>query len=150
MSAEPALPVSLDEANQRYESLKSHFKEGLQRKRQADQELTDIESQIYLYEGSYLNTTSLSGGNVIRGFDTYLKASAGSAGGARAPSVANSPDDRMFSTSSATFQRSLALKINENADSELARSEDTKNSMPSSQSSGYKLKRKVDDISKKA
>ena len=143
-ASEPALRGSLDEANERYDTIKTQLKDGLARKRQTDQDLTDLESQIYLYEGSYLNTTALSGGNVIRGFDSYMKAGATSGGNPRsAPSSATaSNEDRMFSTSSATYQRSLALKMNE-ATEDASRSEDTKNNGTSAQSSGYKLKRKA-------
>ena len=54
-----------DEATARYEALRAQLKEGMERKRQTDHDLTDLESQIYLYEGSYLNNTAMSGGNVI-------------------------------------------------------------------------------------
>lgn len=141
-AAEPALRGSLDEANERYDAIKMQLKEGLARKRQSDQDLTDLESQIYLYEGSYLNSTALSGGNVIRGFDSYMKAGTTGTSNVRSapPATSVSVEDRMFSTSSATHQRSLALKMNE-ATEEAARSEDTKSATP--QSSGYKLKRKA-------
>ena len=143
-TAEPALRGSLDEANERYEAIKSQLKEGLERKRQTDRDLTDLESQIYLYEGSYLNSTALSGGNVIRGFESYMKAGTTGAGNVRAPSSQSSVsnEDRMFSTSSATHQRSLTLKMNEAAE-EASRPEESKGVVNSSQSSGYKLKRKT-------
>lgn len=144
-------PQSLEEANQRYEELKKELKEGLEKKRQLDHELTDLESQIYLYEGSYLNSTALSGGNVIRGFDTYLKANVGTNPGNRAPIHQNpTSDDRMFSSSSATYQRSLVLKTNEPAtESVKAEEASSKLSDSLSQSSGYKLKRKNDEPSKR-
>ena len=53
-------PLTREEAIQRYERLRAQLKEGLERKRQTDRDLTDLESQIYLYEGSYLMTTALS------------------------------------------------------------------------------------------
>lgn len=133
---------SLDEATERYDTVKAKLKEGLERKRKTDQALTDLESQIYLYEGSYLSSTAQSGGNVIRGFDAYLKTGAASVTSTRAaaaPTVSN--DDRLFSTSSATYQRSLALKMNETGD-DAARSDDGKSARAPT-SSGYKLKRKA-------
>lgn len=141
---EPAVHGSLDEANERYDAIKAQLKEGLARKRQTDQDLTDLESQIYLYEGSYLNSTALSGGNVIRGFDSYMKAAALGTGTTRAPTASSSisNDDRMFSTSSATHQRSIALKMNEAAE-DAARPEEAKTQTQNTQSSGYKLKRKT-------
>ncbi|PWN42910.1 hypothetical protein IE81DRAFT_283737, partial [Ceraceosorus guamensis] len=61
------------EAKERYESTKSTLRSGLSKKRQIDRTLTDLESQIYLFEGSYLSSTASSGGNIIKGFDGYLK-----------------------------------------------------------------------------
>lgn len=142
-------PQSFEEANQRYEELKKQLKEALEKKRQLDHDLTDLESQIYLYEGSYLNSTALSGGNVIRGFDTYVKANVGAVPGNRASGNPNSSsDDRMFSSSSATYQRSLALKANEPGTDSVKTEESTKTNESTSQSSGYKLKRKTDELAK--
>ena len=104
-----------DEVTARYEALRAQLKEGMEHKRQTDHDLTDLESQIYLYEGSYLNNTAMSGGNVIRGFDSYLKAGSTPASVSRSSSQTISADDRMFSTSSATYQRSLAVKFNAHA-----------------------------------
>ena len=132
MSPTPEQPASLDEANQQYESLRSQLKENLDKKRQIDHTLTDLESQIYLYEGSYLNTTAASGGNVIRGFDAYLKPTTTGTGTRTSSSIGPS-DERLFSNSSTTYQRSLALKANE---TELI--DDAETSAPS-----YKLKRKA-------
>ncbi len=119
----------------------------MEHKRQTDHELTDLESQIYLYEGSYLNNTAMSGGNVIRGFDSYLKAGSTPASVSRSSSQTISADDRMFSTSSATYQRSLALKFNEPAPE---KADDAKISSQGSQASGYKLKRKTDETTKRS
>ena len=146
-------PLTREEAIQRYERLRAQLKEGLERKRQTDRDLTDLESQIYLYEGSYLMTTALSGGNVIRGFDSFVKAGAGLAPTSRAATNAQTPatEDRMFSTSSATYQRSLALKASESALSSDPKTNEPKGHPSSgSNASGYKLKRKNDDLSKKA
>ena len=136
-----------DEVTARYEALRAQLKEGMERKRQTDHDLTDLESQIYLYEGSYLNNTAMSGGNVIRGFDSYLKAGSTPASVSRSSSQTISGDDRMFSTSSATYQRSLALKFNEPAPE---KADDAKISSQGSQASGYKLKRKTDETTKRS
>ncbi|PKI83267.1 chromatin modification- protein eaf6 [Malassezia vespertilionis] len=135
-AAEPALRGSLEEATQQYDAIKAQLKEGLANKSKVDKDLVDLESQIYLYEGSYLNNTAHSGGNVIRGFDTYMKSSiTGMATGRNSSTPAPSNEDRIFSTSSATYQRSIALKMNTPA------TEDKE----AGQSVGYKLKRKADD-----
>lgn len=133
MSSAPEQPASLDEASQRYEILRAQLKESLEKKRQIDHKVTDLESQIYLYEGSYLNGTAASGGNVIRGFDSYLKPSSTTATGTRTSMSAAPNDERLFSNSSTTHQRSLALKANE---SEVLGEPDA------SAPSGYKLKKK--------
>ena len=98
-STDSGFRSTLDEANERYDTIKAQLKEGLTQKRQVDQDLTDLESQIYLYEGSYLNNTALSGGNVIRGFDSYMKTNTVGTGDLRASIASGSVpnDDRMFS-----------------------------------------------------
>lgn len=136
-----SLPESLEEAQQRYTSLKSHLDTCLAKKRTIDRSLADLESQIWLFEGSYFQSTAASGGNIIKGFDNYLKTTAGLAGGAgssrggaaaqaqamaAAAAAQNNPaaqlvmengevppEDRVFSASSLTYQRSLELKAAE-------------------------------------
>lgn len=142
-SEDPSLPGSLESANQQYEAVRAKLSEGIARKRQIDHALTDLESQIYLYEGSYLTTTAASGGNVIRGFDSFLKANQANTGSARSAAAAlqqpPSVDDRMFSTSSATYQRSLTLKANETPEqTKQVAGTDAKDTAPVH--SGYKLK----------
>lgn len=114
------LAGSLEEARERYESTKKALRAGITKKRNIDRTLTDLESQIFLFEGSYLASTSASGGNIVKGFDSYLKATgAGSSSAAAAALSADGADvaieDRTFSLSSATYQRSLELKANEAA-----------------------------------
>lgn len=110
-----SVPNSLEEATQRYQSTKLAVRTGLANKRIIDRSLIDLESQIYLFEGSYLQSTASSGGNIVKGFDAYLKNSAsGSAGrGASAVVPEVAVEDRIFSLSSATYQKSLELKANE-------------------------------------
>lgn len=120
---ESPLAGSLEEAKQRYETTKKALKTGISKKRQIDRTLTDLESQIFLFEGSYLASTSASGGNIVKGFDGYLKSTATgghnskSAAAAAAAQAMNPNDvpieDRMFSNSSSTYTRSLQLKANE-------------------------------------
>ncbi|CAD6897405.1 unnamed protein product [Tilletia controversa] len=130
-SAPAPAVTTKEEATARYLALKSSLKSGLAKKRQIDRTLTDIESQLWLFEGSYLAATASAGGNVVKGFDSYLKSSTGGgatgssrtgggmgaalgggAGGSGA--VADVPmEDRMFSLSSATYMRSLELMNSE-------------------------------------
>ncbi|PWN36957.1 NuA4-domain-containing protein [Meira miltonrushii] len=117
---ESPLAGSLEEAKQRYETTKKALKTGISKKRQIDRALTDLESQIFLFEGSYLASTSASGGNIVKGFDGYLKSTAtgGHTSKSAAAALAMNPndvpiEDRMFSNSSSTYTRSLQLKANE-------------------------------------
>jgi len=114
-----------EEATTRYLALKNSLKAGVAKKRLIDRTLTDIESQLWIFEGSYLAATAAAGGNIVKGFDNYLKASASGTSGSTyrssgntsashaiaSGSVADVPnEDRMFSLSSATYLRSLELQ----------------------------------------
>ncbi|RPA88290.1 NuA4-domain-containing protein [Ascobolus immersus RN42] len=80
---------------QQYEKLRSELRHLIARKRQNDRHLASIEENIYKIETSYLEETP--NGNIIRGFDNYIKGSA-----ARRRNVI-SDSDRLFSQSSVTF-----------------------------------------------
>lgn len=89
----------------RYESLKNELKKALPKKRQADKQLAAVEVQIYNLEATYLTETAAhSGGNIIQGFDGYLK---NQTTGRRKYEI--NDQDRLFSRSSLTYQKSLDL-----------------------------------------
>ena len=106
-----------------YEQLKRKLTATLDSKRQLDRQLANLEDQIYRFEASYLEETSAAG-NIIRGFDNYIKASGtlgstsgGASGGAPAGGGAGgggtstrrrggvTDQDRIFSRSSVGFMR---------------------------------------------
>jgi len=96
-------PSAEDKAQ--YEAAKKELIQALNRKRQADKQLAQVELQIYNLEASYLTDTAAhSGGNIIIGYDNYLK---NQGIGRRKYEVTDA--DRMFSSSSATYQKSLDL-----------------------------------------
>ncbi|KAJ7069777.1 histone acetyltransferase subunit NuA4-domain-containing protein [Mycena amicta] len=89
----------------RYEALKAALKQALPKKRAIDKQLADIETQIYDLEKTYLTeTASHNGGNIITGFEGYLKNTNASR---RKYDVAES--ERLFSNSSLTYAKSLEL-----------------------------------------
>ncbi|KAJ3300212.1 chromatin modification- protein eaf6 [Borealophlyctis nickersoniae] len=79
----------------------------ISRKKLVDKTLAQLEQKIYAFEGSYLEDTQQYG-NIIRGFDGYLTSSRAD----KKKSKLNE-SDRLFSMSSATYQRSLDLKQRE-------------------------------------
>ncbi|GAA5916756.1 hypothetical protein JCM5296_002135 [Sporobolomyces johnsonii] len=101
----------------------------LDKKRKLDRDLASLESSIHAFEGSYLsdalfpssaasNAASAAAaqfGNIIRGYDSYLKAP--SASGAdrnkRARTGEVNERERMFSASSATYLKSIELRTAE-------------------------------------
>lgn len=55
-----------------YEQLRTNLRGSLTKKRQIDEQLANLEEQIYKLETSYLEDTS-GAGNIIRGFDNWVK-----------------------------------------------------------------------------
>ncbi|KAI5786458.1 histone acetyltransferase subunit NuA4-domain-containing protein [Peziza echinospora] len=77
-----------------YDKIRKDLREMLQRKKVLDRNLSVLEDQIAKLESSYLEDTP--NGNIIRGFDNYIK------GTAARRRNAISDSDRVFSLSSAT------------------------------------------------
>lgn len=113
--ADPSAPSADDRA--RYEALKKELMQALPRKRAVDKQLVcfpstmmlfshrlgqaQIELQIYNLEVSYLTETAAhSGGNIIQGFENYLK---NQTAGRRKYEIHD--QDRIFSNSSLTLQK---------------------------------------------
>ncbi|KAL4782059.1 histone acetyltransferase subunit NuA4-domain-containing protein [Aspergillus varians] len=99
-----------------YEKLRRDLRDTLQKKRLMDKSMAQLEDQIYRFEQSYLEETTA--GNIIKGFDTYIKGSSTAGLSAGGLSLASSgvgtasrrksavtDNDRVFSKSSASFMR---------------------------------------------
>ncbi|KAM0799311.1 histone acetyltransferase subunit NuA4-domain-containing protein [Usnea florida] len=97
-----------------YEKLKRDLRDTLQKKRVLDKNMAALEDQIYRYESSYLEETGP--GNIIKGFDNYIKGSttagttsANTGGGTSTRRKGQVLEvDRVFSRSSASFMRELS------------------------------------------
>ncbi|CAO3597773.1 unnamed protein product [Absidia cylindrospora] len=88
---------------QKYNETKLELQALLNCKKQVDTNLINLEHSIYLFEGSYLEDTQHNG-NIIRGFDGYLTSRTDK----RKQKFTEL--DRLFSLSSSTYQKALALK----------------------------------------
>lgn len=78
-----------------YEKVKKNLKELIAKKRAMDKSLNTLEEQLYKLEGAYLEDTP--SGNVVRGFENYVK------GSQTKKRIGLSEQDRVFSMSSAVF-----------------------------------------------
>ncbi|KAI0770496.1 NuA4-domain-containing protein [Fomes fomentarius] len=89
----------------KYDAAKKELLQALAKKRNLDKQLASLEVQIYNLETSYLTDTAAhSGGNIIHGFEGYLK---NQPGGRRKYEI--SEQDRIFSGSSQTYKKALDL-----------------------------------------
>ncbi|KAF9454860.1 NuA4-domain-containing protein [Macrolepiota fuliginosa MF-IS2] len=100
-----AEPAPSAEERSRYETIKKELLSALPRKRTIDKQLAQIEAHIHNLEATYLNETAQhSGGNIIHGFEGYLK---NQTTGRRKYEI--NDQDRVFSNSSLTVAKSLEL-----------------------------------------
>ncbi|KAJ5111392.1 hypothetical protein N7532_001927 [Penicillium argentinense] len=95
-----------------YERLRRDLRDTISKKRLMDKSMAQLEDQIYRFEQSYLEETTA--GNIIKGFDNYIKgSSSGSSLGASGLSLGSgvggrrkaqvTDADRVFSRSSASY-----------------------------------------------
>lgn len=95
------IPESSAQAREAYAKAKQELIEALSRKRALDKQLMQCEIQIYNFEATYLTETATAGGgNIIHGFDGYLKSQ-----GMNKRRTELSDSDRMFSNSSSTYAK---------------------------------------------
>ncbi|KAI9336814.1 histone acetyltransferase subunit NuA4-domain-containing protein [Obelidium mucronatum] len=81
----------------------------LAKKKMLDRQLATIESNIYSYEGSYLDDPAT--GNIVKGYDGYVHAV--SRNDTKQRKIKIPEGDRIFSQSSVTYQKSLEAKHRE-------------------------------------
>jgi len=96
-----------------YEKLKRDLRETLHKKRLLDKTLASLEESIYRHEGTYLEETGA--GNIIKGFDNYIKGSSNTTGSLTSGTMGGGTStrrkgavmetDRIFSRSSVSFSR---------------------------------------------
>ncbi|OCK83857.1 NuA4-domain-containing protein [Lepidopterella palustris CBS 459.81] len=92
-----------------YEKLRRDLRETLRLKRELDQQLANVEGDIFKIESTYLEDTTA--GNIIKGFDNYIKGSTSTSTGGAGPGTSTrrkaviNDADRIFSRSSASFTR---------------------------------------------
>ncbi|KAI9451395.1 histone acetyltransferase subunit NuA4-domain-containing protein [Russula earlei] len=97
-------PIPTPEEKNRIMMAKKELIQALMRRRALDKQLAQLEVQIHALEGQYLVETSAhSGGNIIHGFEGYLKNQV------TKKRYELNDTDRLFSMSSWTYQRSLDL-----------------------------------------
>lgn len=110
--------LSAQDLRKQMETVKRDLRAHLDRKKKIDRELATLEASIYAFEGSYLSdnlfqsSSGVTFGNIIKGYDAYLKAPPSTADRKRARGYDEPRDsDRMFSRSSATFQKVCSIPL---------------------------------------
>lgn len=116
--AENAAPIANSDDATRgmpyYDRLKKTLKASIKQKQDLEDTLAKIEQSIWNKEAAYLDDTSA--GNIMKGFDNYIKASGApgglSAGGGTASrkKATVSEQDRLFSRSSVGFWNSMRVR----------------------------------------
>ncbi|KAK3077633.1 hypothetical protein LTS18_009713, partial [Coniosporium uncinatum] len=92
-----------------YEKLRRDLRNTIKQKRELEERMSTIDDSIYKLEGDYLESTPA--GNIIKGFDNYIKATSTStssgagAGSSTRRKTGISDADRLFSRSSASALR---------------------------------------------
>ncbi|KAF2099311.1 NuA4-domain-containing protein [Rhizodiscina lignyota] len=94
-----------------FEKLRRDLRDALQKKRILDDQMARLDQDILFHETRYLEETTA--GNIIKGFDNYIKGATGTGGGGGATGGTStrrrtgiSDSDRIFSRSSVSVARS--------------------------------------------
>ncbi|CAG7852220.1 SubName: Full=Uncharacterized protein {ECO:0000313/EMBL:CCA67639.1} [Serendipita indica DSM 11827] len=96
--------VDLSDPKTSYENAKKDLIQAIQRRKQLDKQLVQVETQIFNAEGQYIAETAGTGGNIIHGFENYLKSAS-----TNRKRVDVAEIDRVFSQSSITYRKSLDM-----------------------------------------
>ncbi|KAG8992615.1 hypothetical protein FRB94_008338 [Tulasnella sp. JGI-2019a] len=94
-----------------YQKARGELVAAIHKKRAIDRNLATLEANLYNFEGSYLQDTANSGGNIITGFESYLKTNTNT----RRKGEMNLDNDRLFTNSSTTVSKALDLNGDEPA-----------------------------------
>ncbi|KAK9458263.1 histone acetyltransferase subunit NuA4-domain-containing protein [Dipodascopsis uninucleata] len=95
-----------------YEKMKKDLRDMISKKKAIDKNLASLEEQIYKYEEAYLEDTP--NGNIIKGFDNYLKTASTIGSGSSSSfrkKTTYTENDRLFSLSSATYLKTVHKEL---------------------------------------
>ena len=98
-----------------YDRLRKNMKTSIKEKQDSEETLAKIEQSIWNKEGSYLDDTPA--GNIMKGFDNYIKASGAPGGSSTGGGTASrkkstvSEQDRLFSRSSVGYWNSMRVRL---------------------------------------
>ncbi|KAK4701990.1 chromatin modification-related protein EAF6, partial [Phenoliferia sp. Uapishka_3] len=125
----PAIPapppdgLSQADLRKKLDGSRKELRGYLEKKKRIDRELANLEASIHAFEGSYLSDALLPAsaaasasssqfGNIIKGYESYLKPGPSTGADRKRGRVGEEARDadRMFSRSSATFQKALDMR----------------------------------------
>ncbi|KAJ3015160.1 UNVERIFIED_CONTAM: Chromatin modification- protein meaf6 [Siphonaria sp. JEL0065] len=102
-SATTGAPPQLDAKKaEKLALVEKELQDLLSKKKQLDRQLATIETNIYSYEGSYLDDPI---GNIVKGYDGYVHGVSSSRNDNKQRKIKIPESDRIFSQSSVTYQK---------------------------------------------
>ncbi|KAJ5510687.1 Histone H4 acetyltransferase, NuA4 complex, Eaf6 [Penicillium expansum] len=133
-----------------YEKLRRELRDTLQKKRLMDKSMAQLEDQIFRFEQSYLEETTA--GNIIKGFDNYIKGSAsgsslGAAGLGLGGSMAGSRRKAQVTESDRVFSRSSASYMLDSPGPSSVQTTPSHAATPTSTTGGNSMSMKIDPLS---
>ncbi|KAJ5154251.1 uncharacterized protein N7500_009690 [Penicillium coprophilum] len=146
----PADPNAANRGLPYYEKLRRELRDTLQKKRLMDKSMSQLEDQIFRFEQSYLEETTA--GNIIKGFDNYIKGSAngsslGAAGLGLGGSMAGSRRKAQVTESDRVFSRSSASYMLDSPGPSSVQTTPSHAATPTSTTGGNGMSMKIDPLS---